>query len=144
MKTFRIGIIGCGTIFPMHAQSLKNIKGVKLVAVCDIRKNKAKEKARLYRCNYYTDYKKMLRRECLDAVHICTPHYLHKSMVIEAAKRGINVLTEKPMGLNPSEAREEIASARKNKITLGAIMQNRFNPGSRLVKKRVEDGNQGL
>ena len=152
MKTFRVGIIGCGTIFPMHAQSLRQLtahssqltaKRPELVAVCDIEKSRAVRAAKKYHCNYYTDYKKMLDAECLDSVHICTPHYLHKSMVIEAARRGINVLTEKPMGLNPSEAREEIASTRKNNVTFSSIMQNRFNPGSCLVKKRVEDGSLG-
>ena len=29
MQKFRVGIIGCGTICPMHARSLKNIKDAK-------------------------------------------------------------------------------------------------------------------
>lgn len=143
MKTFRVGIIGCGTIFPMHARSIKNLKGVQLVSVCDIQPKRAREKAGLYRCSHYTDYREMLAKERLDAVHICTPHYLHAPMVIEAARRRINVLTEKPMGLNPSEAKREIASAKKNRITLGVISQNRFNPGSQLIKKRISDGSLG-
>lgn len=143
MATLRAAIIGCGTIFPMHAQSLKNIKGVELTAVCDIKEDRARTRARHFRCNYYTDYKKMLDAECLDAVHICTPHYLHLPMILEAAKRKINVLTEKPMGLNPSEAAKEIDAARKNKITFSSIFQNRFNPGSRLVKDRIADKSLG-
>jgi len=143
MKVFKVGIIGCGTIFPMHAQSLKNVKGVRLVSVCDIKKDRAASKAKLYQCNYYTDYKKMFQCEDLDAVHICTPHYLHMPMIVEAAKHKINILTEKPMGLNPKEAQKEIAAAKKAKVVLGVIMQNRFNPGSRLVKKRIEDGSLG-
>ena len=143
MKTFRVGIIGCGAIFPMHAQSLANIKGVQLVSVCDIDPKRSREKAKLYRCNHYTDYKKMLARERLDAIHICTPHYLHAPMITEAARRGVNVLTEKPMGLNPAEAKREIAAAKKGGVTLGVISQNRFNPGSQLVKKRISDGSLG-
>ena len=143
MKQFRAGIIGCGTIFPMHAQSLKNVKGVKLAAVCDIKKGRAASSARQYRCNHYTDYKVMLERERLDAVHICTPHYLHLPMVLEAAKRKTNVLVEKPMGLNPREAEKEVTAAKINKITLSTISQNRFNPGSQLVKKRIEDKSLG-
>lgn len=143
MGIFRVGIIGCGTIFPMHAESLKNVKGVKIVSVCDLKRSRASEKAKKYHCRAYTDYKKMLREERLDAVHICTPHYLHKQMIIEAAKRGINVLTEKPMGLNPKEAAAEIAAAKSAGIVFSAIFQNRFNPGSQLVKRRVSDGSLG-
>ena len=143
MKILKAGIIGCGTIFPMHAQSLKNTKGVRLVAVCDIKADRARAQAKVYHCNYYTNYKKMLDSEPLDTVHICTPHYMHMPMVIEAANRKINVLSEKPMGLNPEEACREIAAAVKNGIVFGVIFQNRFNPGSRLVKERIKDGSLG-
>lgn len=143
MKPFRVGIIGCGTIFPMHAQSLKNVKGVKLASVCDIKLDRAKDKARRYKCDYYTDYKAMLDKERLDSIHICTPHHLHMPMVLAAAKRKINILVEKPMALNPKEAEREIDAAKKNRVVLSVISQNRFNPGSQLVKKRIADGSVG-
>ncbi len=143
MKTLRSGIIGCGTIFPMHAQSIKNIKEARLVAVCDIKKDRARDKAKKYACAGYTDYKKMFAETHLDVVHICTPHYLHMPMIIEAAKRKINVISEKPMALNPEQAKKEIAAAKKNKITFGVIFQNRFNPGSQLVKSRIDDKSLG-
>lgn len=143
MKIFRVGIIGCGSIFPMHAQPLRNIKGVELVSVCDIKKDRAKAKTKAYNCSYYTDYRKMLDREYLDAVHVLTPHYLHMPMIINAANRKINILVEKPMALNPKEAAKEIAAAKKNKIVLSVISQNRFNPGSQLVKKRIKEGRLG-
>lgn len=136
-------MIGCGTIFPMHARSLENIRGVKLASVCDIKKIKAGVKAKEYRCKYYTDYRKMLVSERLDTVHICTPHYLHLPMVLEAARRKVNILVEKPMGLNPAEARKEILAAKKARVALGVISQNRFNPGSQLIKKRITDGSLG-
>lgn len=143
MTRLRAGIIGCGAIFPMHAQSLKNIKNVELVSVCDIRQERAKAASLKYRTAHYTDYINMLDNESLDAVHICTPHYLHEPMILHAARRKINVLTEKPMGLNPYEAAKEIAAARKNRIAFSVILQNRFNPGSQLVRKRAEDGRLG-
>jgi predicted dehydrogenase len=143
MTIYRVGTIGCGTIFPMHARSLKNIKGVKLVSVCDIKKARAKEKARAYHCNHYTDYGKMLRDERLDAVHILTPHYLHMPMVLEAAKRRANIVLEKPMALNITEARKELAAIKKSGVAATVISQNRFNPGSQLVMKRALDGSLG-
>lgn len=143
MITLKIGIIGCGTIFPMHAESLKRIRGVKIAVVCDIKEGRARAKAKKYGGKYYTDYKKMLSCEDLDVVHICTPHYLHAPMVLEAAKHGVNILTEKPMALNPSDAKKEVAAAKKAKVILGVISQNRFNPSSVLVKKRVSDGSLG-
>ena len=143
MKTLRVGIVGCGTIFPMHAQSLKNVKGVELAAVCDIRMARAKERSRAHGCGAYRDYRTMLKRERLDAVHICTPHYLHAPMAIEAARMGVNVLLEKPMAITPKDARRAMRAAKEHGVALGVIFQNRFNPGSRLVKENLENGRLG-
>lgn len=139
----RAGIIGCGTIFPMHARSLANIKGVRLVSVCDTDRSRALSKSRAYGCAFYTDYKKMLSGEPLDAVHICTPHHLHMPMVIDAARLGINLIIEKPMAIDPAGAEKEITAIKKSGISATVIFQNRFNPSSQLVKKRVSDGSLG-
>jgi predicted dehydrogenase len=64
-------------------------------------------------------------------------------MALDAAKRKINIIVEKPMGLNPAEADKEIKAAKKNKIVFSVISQNRFNPGSVLVKKRIGGGQLG-
>ena len=63
MKHFKTGIIGCGTIFPMHAQSLIITPGVTVQAVCDIKRNLARKAAQKYKCKAYTNYKKMLAEE---------------------------------------------------------------------------------
>lgn len=143
MKTFKVGIIGCGTIFPMHARSIIHIKGAHLAAVCDIKKGRARKRAREYQCAAYTDYKKMLREADLDVVHILTPHYLHPIMSIDAAKAGVNVLTEKPMAIHPKDAEKMIQAAKKNKVKLGVVYQNRYSPASKLIKKNLENGKLG-
>ena len=144
MKTFRVGIVGCGEIFPMHAQSLKNIQGVRLVAVCDVKSGRANARAREWSCKPYGDYGRMLSKESLDVVHICTPHYLHAPMAIEAAKAGVNIVVEKPIAIRPKDAAAAIEAAKKNKAALSVIFQNRFNPSSRLVKKNLESGALGM
>ncbi len=143
MKNLRVGIVGCGTIFPMHAQSLKRLKGVELAAVCDIKIERAREKARACRARPYRDYRTMLKAERLDSVHICTPHYLHAPMAIDAARMGVNVLVEKPMAIHPRDAERQIREAKKNGVALGVIFQNRFSPGSRLVKEALARGRLG-
>ncbi len=140
---FNTGIVGCGNIFLMHAQSLVNTPGVRLVAVCDIRPSRARKAAKRYNCRYYLDYKKMLREESLDAVHILTPHYLHPSMAIQALNRKINVLTEKPISIDPRDGQRMIRIASQNHVRLGVVFQNRYNPGSRLVKRNLENGRLG-
>ncbi len=143
MKKFKVGVIGCGTISPMHLQSLKMVENVQLEAVCDVVKERAVDKANRYGCRYYTDYKEMLDRENLDAVHVCTPHYLHAPMAIYAANRGVNVLTEKPMAISLQDADTMVKVAMDNNVTLGVIFQNRYNSASVLIKNTLESGELG-
>lgn len=143
MKTYKVGLIGCGNIFPMHAMSLKNINGVKIQAVCDIKIGRALAQGQKYNCNYYADYKEMISKENLDSVHILTPHHLHAPISIYAAKKKVNVLVEKPMALNPKQAQAMIKAARKNKVKLGVMFQNRYNPAVKLISQRLNSGALG-
>lgn len=47
MKKFKVAIIGCGNIFAMHAQSLKELENTEVIAVCDIKEDRAKEKSNI-------------------------------------------------------------------------------------------------
>jgi UDP-N-acetyl-2-amino-2-deoxyglucuronate dehydrogenase len=143
MKKFRVGIVGCGNIFPMHAISVSQLENVELAAVCDIKEDRAKAKAEEFHCNYYTDYKEMIDKENLDAIHICLPHYLHAPAAIYAANAKVNVLTEKPMAIKLEDAESMIQAAKENDVTLGVIFQNRYNPGSKLIKSTLESGELG-
>jgi len=143
MKDLKVCIIGCGNIFPMHARSLVKTPGVSIGAVCDIKPSRAKKAREEYRTKSYTDYQKMLDLEKPDAVHILTPHYLHPEMAIEAAKRKIHILCEKPVAILPKDAEKMIKASKKSGIRLGVISQNRYNPGAQLVKKCLEEGRLG-
>lgn len=51
------GIIGCGAIGDIHAKSINNTDGAKLIAVSDIDLEKAKKYSQKYNVKYYQDYK---------------------------------------------------------------------------------------
>ncbi len=140
---FRVGLIGCGNIFSVHAESLVNTPDVELASVCDINLARSSQAAKKYKCHFYTNYNKMFKEEKLDSVHILTPHYLHPPMAIRALKNKINVLTEKPISIDPKDGERMIKAAKDNKIRLGVIFQNRYNPGSRLVKENLLNGRLG-
>ncbi len=143
MKKLRAGIIGCGNIHPLHAYSVRALENVELAAVCDERKERAEKTAELFSCKAYTDWKEMAEAEDIDVIHICTPHYLHAPMAIYALEHGKHVLTEKPMAIKMEDAEAMNAAAEKSGKTLGVIFQNRYNPGSVLVKETLEKGSLG-
>ena len=143
MQKLRSVIIGCGAIFPMHAASIQANEYAQLAAVCDIYEDRAKARAQECNCRYYTDYKMMLEQEKPDSVHICLPHYLHAPVSIYALEHGCHVLCEKPMATTVEDAQRMIDAAQKSGKTLEIIFQNRYNPGSRLIKETVASGKLG-
>ena len=143
MKKYRVGIIGCGNIFFMHAYPLHILENTEIVAVCDIKPNALKTATTLFGCEGYSDYHELLKRDDIDVVHVLTPHYLHAPMVIEAANSGKNVLTEKPMAIDVKSARDEIEAGKRNKVTVGVISQNRYNSASVAIKQAIQSGSLG-
>jgi len=143
MKKFGVGVIGCGAIFIVHAYPLHRMELTEIKAVCDIKPEALKAASELFRCDGHSDYRELLKRDDIDVVHILTPHYLHAPMAIAAADAGKHVLTEKPMAISTEEARAMVAAARRNRVILGVISQNRYNSASVAVKSALADGSLG-
>lgn len=143
MKAMRVGIAGCGSIFHTHADALAHLPGITLAAVCDILPERAKRAADEYGCAAYTDFRSMIDTAELDAVHICTPHYLHPPMTVYALEHGLDVVCEKPMAIRLKDAKAMAETARNTGRRLCIIFQNRYNPGSVLVRRALEDGTLG-
>ena len=77
----------------------------------------------------------MLRAEHPDIVHICTPHYLHAPMAIEALEKDIHVLCEKPLCISYEQLEALRAAEKSSAATLGVCHQNRWKPSMKELKK---------
>ena len=139
-KTFKVGVVGCGTISYVHLTSLIHTEGVKITALCDIRPERAETAAREYArdAKIYVDFSEMLEKEELDAVHILTPHYLHAKMTIEALSHGVNVLLEKPMCISLSEISEMTEAEKCSTARASVCFQNRFNDSYLYAKDLIQ------
>jgi predicted dehydrogenase len=105
----RIGFIGSGGIAGAHFNTLEQIKDAELVAFADMNKERAEAAARRFDGKAYTDARKMLDAETLDAVYVCLPPHAH-GLEIEAAQKGCALFIEKPLA-NSMKAAEKIAAA---------------------------------
>ena len=143
MKIMNTAIIGCGAIFSNHAEAIAGLKSTRLYAVCDLDREKAEKAACRFECRFFTDYREMLLDKSIDAVHICTPHYLHSQMAIEAMESGKHVLTEKPMSISVAEAMEMNRISLKTGKMLGVCFQNRYNNTSLRIKDVLQEGKSG-
>lgn len=139
----KVGIIGCGCIFTMHATSCDHLENATLVGVCDIKKDRADAAAKKYNVKAYYDYKELIDNEKPDVVHVCVPHYLHPIISRYALEHGVNVLCEKPMSIKYEDGVENVRIAKENGLKYGIIFQCRYNNTSKLVKESLENGKLG-
>jgi len=137
------GIIGCGAIGDIHAKSINNTDGAKLVAVSDISLEKAKNFSQKYDVEYYQDYKKLLKRKDIDVVNICLPSGMHMQSCVDAAEAGKNILCEKPLENTLDKIDHINEVVRKNNVKLGVVFQKRFQESSRRIKEALEDEKLG-
>jgi UDP-N-acetyl-2-amino-2-deoxyglucuronate dehydrogenase len=140
----KLGLVGCGRISDKHFESIAQIENAEIIACCDILEERAiaaKEKHNINK--YYTDYSKMLDSEKMDAVIICTPSGLHPDMGIEAAKRKMHVISEKPMAIKLENADRLIRTCDKEGVHLFVVKQNRLNPTMQLLRKAIDKNRFG-
>ena len=143
MTKLRVGVIGCGRISIRHLIPIKSIDDIELIAVCDIKKDRADEAAKTYGAKAYYSYEEMIESENLDAVHLCLPHYLHSKVAIFAFEHGVNVLTEKPMDVDFESAENAVKFAKEKNLLYGVIFQCRYTAPAQLVKNAVVSGKLG-
>lgn len=128
-----VAIIGTGNISPYHIEAyLKFADRCKIVALVDIYPEKAKEKKELFGlvdAVVYDDYKKILGRDDIELVDICTPPFTHANIAVDFLNNQKNVILEKPMAASIEECDRIIEAVEKNKKIFSPIAQNRFrNP----------------
>src|SRR5690606_29723097 len=93
-----------------------DVKGFKVVAACDVRKDRAEAFARDLSngesWGVYDDFRTMIEKEKLDAVMIETTTHARAWITILAMQMGMDVYIEKPMCLTIAEGREMVKAAR--------------------------------
>lgn len=139
----RVGIVGCGNIFTMHATSAHHLPNATIVGVCDIKKDRADRAAKKYNCKAYYDYKDLIKKENIDVVHVCIPHYMHPIVSKYAIEQGVHVLCEKPMSIEYKDAVENVELAEKMGVKYGIIFQCRYNDSAKIVKENLVNGRLG-
>ena len=141
----KVCIVGAGRIAEFHAEAYKSNRSAELCAVCDISAERANNFANKFGIkNVYTSFDEMLDAEKeLDAVDICVWNKDHAVMSIEALKRGLDVLCEKPMAINLEEAIRMAETARTSGRLLMIGQIKRFGEDCAAAKDIIESGELG-
>jgi len=102
VKEVKVGIVGCGGIAGgKHLPGHQGVKGVSIVAACDIDEARAKAFAKQHDIPHvFSDYEELAAMDELDAVSVCTPNNFHAGPTIAALNAGKHVICEKPIAAN--------------------------------------------
>lgn len=114
--TVRIGFIGVGGMAEHHIKTLQRVEDARITAVYDINQARAKEVAEQYGAISYESSEQLLESGQVDALFICTPPFARSGIEEAAARRGIHLLSEKPVGLQMEEVREKERIIRESGI----------------------------
>lgn len=139
-----IAITGAGYISKIHAQAIKSISGVELVAVVERFLKTAQPFIDEFGIKkHYKTLNGLLKSEKIDALIVCTPNFLHAPQTIAALNANINVMVEKPMAMNAAEAHQMQEASQKSGALLMVAHCWRFDPEVIWLRQQIEDDRFG-
>ena len=147
MADVRLGIIGLGAEGGMYANLISEgkVKNMVIGAICDndpAKKQVAEEK--YPGVPFYDNYIAMMESGDVDAVVTTVPHYLHPEMGIEALKRNLHALVEKPAGVYTKQVKElNDFAASKPELKFAIFFNQRTNPLYKKLKELIDNGEIG-
>lgn len=151
-KVLRIGLIGCGFMGRTHSNGYNRIENFfpeltwkpELKAVCA--RNPEKVKAFAEQWGYQsaeTDWRKLVDREDIDAIDICTPNDTHAEIAIAAAEKGKMILCEKPLSRTLAEGKKMVDVIEKAGVKNTVWYNYRRVPAVSLAKQIIDSGKLG-
>ena len=138
--SYNCAIVGLGAISKNHARAILKCSS-KIVAACDTDIQKLQNFCDEYNCEGFDSFDKMLENSSIDALHICTPHFLHFEMIEKAVEKNIAVFVEKPPVTTKDQLDKLTQLSEKGKICV--CFQNRFNETTEFVKDLILSGKYG-
>ncbi len=138
MKKIKFAVIGCGHIGKRHAEMILRNPDAELVGLVDIR-SRQDLNIENYDVPFFNSLDALLNSDLdIDVVNIATPNGYHAEMAIEVLNSGKNVVIEKPVALNKSDAELIINTSLKVNKLVFAVMQNRYSPPSVWIKDLID------
>lgn len=133
----RMGVVGTGSLGFHHARILRDVDGVEMMGIHDLRKERGLEVGAELGVTNHPTLESLL--DCCDAVVVAVPTTAHEEVAIAALERGVHALIEKPMAPDLAAADRILAAAEAS----GAVVQighvERFNPAIRAAEPWLDN-----
>jgi predicted dehydrogenase len=130
-RTLKIGVVGAGMVSQIaHLPAIAALRDVSLTALADLDLVLANQVARRFGCmQVYDSHTALLRESGVDAVVVVTHRHITASVVRDSLLMGKHVLSEKPMAMTLSVARELVALAEQQRLVYAVGFMKRYDPG---------------
>ncbi len=151
----RAAIVGTGGISRIHGRRIQDL-GSQVVAVCGRRLSSADALAAdlgvqatnedgswTAGIRSYDDLGRMLDETRPDVLHVCSPHGFHAQHAMEAIKRGINVICEKPLATTPEDARMLLDASKAAGVHAAVCLVQRSYPMAAQLRSLLGAGEVG-
>jgi UDP-N-acetyl-2-amino-2-deoxyglucuronate dehydrogenase len=143
MKTWGIGLIGCGSIADFHIKAIQEMDNARLVIVASRNPDRARAVGERVGCTWTTDYHDVISNPDVEIVCLTTDSGSHGKIGLETLRAGKHLLVEKPMAMTVAEANQMIAEAKERGLTLSVVSQRRFERQHQFVKQVLMEGRLG-
>jgi UDP-N-acetyl-2-amino-2-deoxyglucuronate dehydrogenase len=127
-KPVGYGVIGLGMGHARAKQIMEEAERglpVKLMALCDIDTERAKNYSKIYDVPWTADYREWFTNPEIEVVYIVTETGNHAKIAIECMNAGKHVLSTKPLEASLTAGKEEVEAARKNQVKLAVDFDKR-------------------
>jgi predicted dehydrogenase len=144
MVAVNVGVIGVGWAGEQHIKAYAAMEDVSLIGIAGLEEDTREALATEFGVPHsVARWEDLLDLDGLDAVSVAVPTFLHAPIAVAALRRGIHVLSEKPIALDGAQAEEIVAAAR----AAGRVLQVAFNHRRRGDVKKlrglIEEGRLG-
>jgi predicted dehydrogenase len=136
MNTLRVGVIGGGHLGAIHARLLRDVEGVRLIAIAEADAATRQQLAADHDVPIVADWRELLGR--IDAAVLAVPTTLHYAIGSHLLKRDIHLLVEKPLASNWEGAAGMVQLAQRRGLVLQVGHVEQFNPVLRAVREQLD------
>ncbi|MEJ7607692.1 MAG: Gfo/Idh/MocA family oxidoreductase [Bryobacteraceae bacterium] len=141
MKT---AVIGAGFMGRVHAEAIRRVPNVDIVAVAAANPAEAAQFAASIGVEKSTaNYESILNDPEVEAVHVCTPNALHFPVSRAALEAGKAVLCEKPLCMSAEEAEQMVKLAEAKQIANCVNHNLRYYPVVQQIRCMIAAGELG-
>jgi predicted dehydrogenase len=140
----RIGVIGVGQIGKHHLNNYQKVEGAELVAIADINEAELNRVSETYQiADKYTDFRKLLQRDDIEAVDVCLHNNFHMPVTVAALQAGKNVYCEKPMAGAYIDALTMYQTAQEMKRKISIQLSTLFSKETKAARTMIDQGMLG-